>query len=169
MSANKETMKRKLFCYIFIITLFTGCAGPRYTGFSIKHPQKTEVVIIEDKETRIGFRTAMESWLTENDFQYIILPDGSPFDQNKINLEYEGHWNWDLALFLYDARITAFCKGQKVGEVRFKAPNSLNLNKYGHAETRIKFMMDALFAKISFADANNKLKERPKEESSEKE
>jgi hypothetical protein len=146
-------MKKILWC-VFIVALMTGCAGPRYTGSPIGDVNSAKIVIINDKQTRSGFQDAMESWLSMNNYDYIVAPEGSKYDFEKINLEYVGKWSWDLALFMSDARISAYHEGQRVGYVQYEAPNSLNANKFGNAEERIGYMMDVLFRKKTIENAN---------------
>jgi hypothetical protein len=52
-----------------------------------------------------------------------------------------------------DAYIEAFQNGQRVGKVEFKAPNSLNGNKFGNAEERIGHMMSVLFGRMTEENA----------------
>lgn len=127
-----------------------GCGSPRYTGNAVPETNlKPDVVIIKDNETRSGFLDTIEHWLQENDYSYIVAPDRSKHELSKLTLEYEGHWSWDLALFLKNAEIDAYQNGQRVGEVQFKVPYTANPNKFGNASKRIGFMMDTLFGKIT--------------------
>lgn len=143
-----------------IAIVITGCAGPRYNGSAIApelHQHKPQVVVIEDAETREGFRKTIENWLQKNNYQYSISPDGSKHNQDILTIEYVGHWNWDLALYLSRAKIEAFHQGQRVGEVTYKAPNTLNTNKFSNAEERIEYMLEVLFGKISDIEANRSI------------
>lgn len=67
-------------------------------------------------------------------------------------MEYVGYWNWDFALFLERAEIRAYEDGRRVGKVEFRAPNSLNLSKFGEEPERIRIMMDVLFTEISCSE-----------------
>ena len=71
------------------------------------------------------------------------------------------HWikkKWNiysiLALYLKNAYLDAFQNGQRVGEIGFEAPNSLNLSKFGDAEERIGYMMSLLFGHMTEDEAN---------------
>ncbi|MBE0597847.1 MAG: hypothetical protein IH614_11300 [Desulfuromonadales bacterium] len=152
-------MKKILWCVLVLV--LTGCAGPRYTGSSIESAEKLEVVIINDVDTKAGFQDAIAAWLDKNLYQYIIVPEGSKYEYEKINLEYSGVWRWDLAIFLSEAKISAYNQGQKIGHVEYNAPNNLNGNKFGNAEERISYMMDILFKKTSVDDANKLLIAEP--------
>lgn len=77
----------------------------------------------------------------------------SEADTDKITIEYVGNWSWDLALYLREARIEAFHDGQRVGEVVYKAPNSLNTNKFANAEEVIKYMMDIMLGDLNASEA----------------
>lgn len=145
---------KKIFITVFVLltSILTGCAGPKYTATAITSDYDNgdlEIVIINDEKTREGFKLAMESWLDKNNFKHSTSSDGSQHDLEKLTLEYEGHWGWDLALYMNDAYIEAFKNGQRVGKVEYKAPNSLNGNKFGDAEERIGYMMSVLFGQMT--------------------
>ena len=115
------------------------------------------IVNITNEETRDCFLRTMEDWLTNHNYEYVVKPDNTKHDLDKLNLEYVGIWRWDLALFLNDANISAYKGGQRVGEIKYKAPNNLNMNKYSSAEKRIGYMMDGLFRKSTIDEINEKL------------
>ena len=146
-------MKKYLLLSLSVLIL-AGCGAPRYTGSSIPEPTtEVDVVIVKDAETREGFLNTMETWLQDNDYTYTVVPDKSQHDLDKLTLEYEGHWSWDLALFLKQAEINAYQNGQRVGEVEFKVPYTANPNKFGNATKRIGFMMDTIFGKKTAEEA----------------
>ncbi|MEI7429037.1 MAG: Sbal_3080 family lipoprotein [Betaproteobacteria bacterium] len=142
------------------IGFLSACASPRYTGASLSLDQngnKPEIEIVQDTATKIGFLETMEKWLSDNGYKYTRKPDNSKHDLNKLTLEYVGQWRWDLGLFLSEAKIEAFNEGQRVGEVNYKAPNNLNLNKFSNAVERINYMMDILFGKITAVEATKSI------------
>ncbi|MGV2987635.1 Sbal_3080 family lipoprotein [Vibrio sp. E150_011] len=142
-------MKKIILLPLVAITL-AGCGSPRYTASAVPITNvKPDVVIVNDSATRSGFQETMEDWLHEHNYSYIVVPDRSKHDLNKLTLEYEGHWGWDLALYLKNAEINAYQGGQRVGEVDFKVPYTANPNKFGDASKRIGFMMDTLFGQMS--------------------
>lgn len=146
-------MKKYLLLSLSVLIL-AGCGSPRYTGSAIPEPTtEVDVVIVKDAETREGFLNTMETWLQDNDYTYTVVPDKSQHDLDKLTLEYEGHWGWDLALFLKQAEINAYQNGQRVGEVEFKVPYTANPNKFGNATKRIGFMMDTIFGKKTAEEA----------------
>ena len=146
-------MKKYLLLSLSVLIL-AGCGAPRYTGSAIPEPTtEVDVVIVKDAETREGFLNTMETWLQDNDYTYTVVPDKSQHDLDKLTLEYEGHWGWDLALFLKQAEINAYQNGQRVGEVEFKVPYTANPNKFGNASKRIGFMMDTIFGKKTAEEA----------------
>ena len=82
-----------------------GCGSPRYTGSSVPITNiKPEVVVVQDNDTRPGFLDTIKVWLQDNNYSYIIASDNSKHDLNKLTIEYEGHWGWDLALYLKTLR-----------------------------------------------------------------
>ncbi|MCU8006483.1 hypothetical protein L5M11_02930 [Shewanella sp. SM87] len=99
-----------------------------------------------------------------NNYTYTVQPDGSKHDLNKLTLEYEGNWTWDLglgtwdlALYLKSAEINAFQNGQRVGSVKFQVPYTANPSKFGNAANRISYMMSALFGQITADEATKKV------------
>lgn len=148
-----EKCNRFLFVFITLLIL-SGCGSPRYAAQPIKAmTNKADIVIVKDDATREGFLEAMETWLTENHYTYKIIDSGAKHDLSKLTLEYEGLWRWDLALYLQDAEIKAYQQGQKVGEVDFHVPYTMNPSKFGSAEKRIRLMMAALFGQMSDEEA----------------
>lgn len=149
----------RLICSIFLVSLLCACAGPRYLGSSsLKSNEISEVIIVEDAETRKGFLVAIESWLKKNKYTYKVVKDGSKYDFDKLNIEYVGHWKWDLALFLSQAKIEGFYKGERISEVIYKASNNFNFNKYSDAKERINYMMEILFGNMSSDEATKAIK-----------
>ena len=115
---------KKIFVIAFVLltSVLAGCAAPKYTATAIANDYESgdvQVVIINDEKTREGFQKTMESWLDKHNFNYTTSSDGSKHDLEKLTLEYEGHWGWDLALYMNDAYIEAFQNGQRVGKVEF--------------------------------------------------
>ncbi|MCP3873132.1 MAG: hypothetical protein GY699_08270 [Desulfobacteraceae bacterium] len=160
-----------MFCVLCFVFLF-GCAThrvpvkPLFQGEAIEQGESVQtkrIVIINDKKTKIGFQEAMESWLQVYDYEYVVTPEGSRHELPSLTLEYVGYWNWDLGLFMREARINAHHEGQKIGEVEYRAPNNLNMNKFGDASKRIKYMMDILFGKLSVSEANKLINPSEKE------
>jgi len=143
-----------------IVILISGCAGPRYSGTSIPSDilaQDPEILSINDHETRDSFQYAVEKWLADNRYTYVVKPEYSRYDPEKVTIEYVGYWSWDIALYLSSAEVEAFYKGKSVSKVIFKAPNSLNTNKWGVAEARIGLMLDILFGKLTAQEATEEL------------
>lgn len=143
---------------ILICVFLVACAGPKYTSQSLNMPpESVHIDIVEDEDTRDGFKNTMINWLNDNGYSYSVIPEGSNYDLNNLTIEYVGHWGWDLALYLKNAKLDAFWKGQRAGEVEFRVPYTANLNKFGSAEERISYSMDILFGKISADDATRKV------------
>jgi hypothetical protein len=153
----KKTIKS---AFILSLVILSGCAGPRISGHAIPTKiisENPEILSINDEKTREGFQAAVEKWLSKNGKKYSVKPDYSKHEPDKITLEYEGKWSWDLALYLREAEIEAFYNGQRVSSVSFRAPNSLNTNKWGNAEERINLMLDVLFGNLSAVEATQSL------------
>ena len=153
----------KLSLSVVILVLMSACAAPRYEGSAIQFEKigsVPEIVIIEDEATRSGFLDAIKEWLRKNNYKYIVKAGNSNNELEKITIEYVGHWKWDLAIYLSKAKIEAFHNGQRVGEVNYNAPNSLNTNKFGNGAERIKYMLEVLFGKMSAHEATLSIKSK---------
>lgn len=146
---------KNVFWVVLLAIFLSACAAPRYSGSLITDKDFDEVVIIKDLKTKIGFLQTIESWLDKHKYKYKVASDGSKHNLGKLTLEYVGYWKWDLALYLSNAEITAYLKGQRVGEVGYRAPNSLNMRKFGNAEERVGYMMDILFGELTAAEATS--------------
>jgi hypothetical protein len=147
---------KKFICFVGLLLLM-GCAAPKYSGTSIESKHQEEIVIIHDEKTREIFQESMEDWLIEHKYKYVVVPEDSKHDLQKLTLEYVGYWGWDLSMYLKQAYIKAFHEGQRVAKVEFKAPDSLNPNKWGDESKRIGYMMDVLFGEISPTEANQNI------------
>ncbi|KOO14344.1 hypothetical protein AKJ18_13630 [Vibrio xuii] len=155
---------KKLFALGLAVSTLVGCGAPRYSGHSVPDTnQKPEVVIVKDNATRSGFLATMEQWLQEHEYTYTVVPEQSQHDLDKLTLEYEGRWSWDLALYLSDADIQAFLSGQRVGKVEFNVPYTANPNKFGDASERIGYMMDTLFGLMTAEQATKIVNSTPEE------
>lgn len=147
---------KTLFVVLVLILGLGGCAGPQFSGVPLNPfvtSQDIDVVIVKDDQTRAGFLLAIERWLQNNDYRYMIAADGSEHDPSKLTLDYIGYWKWDMAIFLSEASIGAFYDGNKIAKVDYKAPNTINAGKFAVASERIHHMLDVLFGKISAEEA----------------
>ncbi|WP_173362827.1 Sbal_3080 family lipoprotein [Desulfotalea psychrophila] len=145
----------RIFVMSLFVMLLSACGAPQYTVQPISQlDREVNIVVVDDRETRAGFLQTIEAWLQRHDYRYEVVADGSRHDLEKLTLEYVGHWTWDMALYLEDARIDAFYGGQRVGEARYEVPEvTASPSKFGKASLRIDSMMNALFAKINGVDA----------------
>ncbi|SCA56638.1 conserved exported hypothetical protein [Candidatus Terasakiella magnetica] len=141
--------------------LLSACAAPQFNASPLKY-SGSQIVVIKDNDTREGFLQSMKSWLAQNKYDFAVSEDGSKHDHKKVTLEYEGHWGWDLALYLKDAEIKAYSDGQRIGEASYKVPYTANPNKFSVASERIASMMDLLFGKKSVQEANSEIRSSKK-------
>ncbi|WP_169327204.1 Sbal_3080 family lipoprotein [Pseudoalteromonas sp. NEC-BIFX-2020_015] len=140
--------------------ILTGCVSPKFSGDPLPVEvlaQNPKVLVINDKETRDGFQSAIEGWMDTNKINYVVKQEGVEHNPEELTIEYVGYWNWDLALFLSRAEIEAFYKGQRVSKVSYEAPSTLHTGKFGDAAERINLMLEIMFGKLSLADASKKL------------
>ena len=153
----------KVFIVLVLAGFMSACSAPSYKGAPISDStlgSNPEIVIVKDSETKEGFLDTIKQWLTKNGYGYEVKPDDSKHDLEKMTIEYVGHWKWDLALYLSQAEVEAFYKGQRVGEVNYTAANNLNFNKFSNDEERIEYMLDVLFGKLTPAEATARINEK---------
>jgi len=109
---------------------------------------KNKICIINNTETKNGFKIAMIDWLRNHNYQVKVLPENSNYNTCEWTLTYVGKWSWDLTIYLSDAEIKAYHNGNFAGENTFHIEGgnfSANPNKYDSAKSRINMMMNELF------------------------
>ncbi len=152
---------KKIIISIFAVLLLSGCAGPKFVANPINEVNRTtEITVVQDNATREVFLDTIESWCLDNSYECNVVPDRSKHVPEELTINYVSKWSWDLSTFIADAKVKAYKNKTLVGEVEFKAPNSLNTAKYGDDEKRIEAMMQLLFGSMTEADANKKLSSR---------
>lgn len=137
--------------------LGVGCGAPKFHGKPVAleiRNARPEVLLITNTKTREGFMKTIESWLPANNYSFVVKSADSPHENEKLTIEYVGHWSWDLALYLSSARIQAFQGGLRVGDVCYEVPNTLDTDKFSNAEERITLM---LFGKTTAAEATDSI------------
>jgi hypothetical protein len=142
---------RKLPSLLFLVSLLAlvGCGKFDVINEPANGIDQAPIIcIIEEPNTREGFRAAIESWLRKEGIQYRVLPVMSDVTECDWALKYYGLWSWDLALFLSDAEITAFHNGKMVGREKLRV-GQWDAHKFEKGEVRIHKMMDMLFSKTS--------------------
>ena len=141
-------MKRVIVCAVVGSLLLVGCG--KFDVVS-RPPQglaeAPRVCIVDEPNTKTGFKIAMRNWLNQEGIQSEILPVYTPLDKCEWMLTYYGRWSWDLAIFLSDAQITAYHDATYAGEVSLKV-GQWDANKFENGEKRVHKMMDLLFAKV---------------------
>jgi len=148
----------KIIVSLLTVILLSACAAPKFSVQPIKQDSHLDTItIVEDNDTRNIFLDIMQSWCLDSGYQCKTLADGTVHNPDELTLNYVSRWSWDLRPYIADAKIKAYKNRKKVGEVTFKAPNSLNTSKFGEDEKRIETMMELIFGQISEEQANKKL------------
>lgn len=144
---------------ILSATLFlAACSAPKYTVEPIEESKQTkEITIVKDNATRAIFLDTMQEWCLDNAKRCKLVPDGTHPNESELTLMYVSRWSWDLSTYIADSRINAYKDEVKVGEVEFKAPNTMNTNKWGDDRKRILMMLDLLFGQETTANAHSKI------------
>ncbi|WP_105901918.1 Sbal_3080 family lipoprotein [Vibrio gangliei] len=145
---------------LLVTTLFlAACSAPKYTVTPIPEPQITkEITIVKDDATRPIFLDTMQEWCLEYAHRCKLVADGTLPNPSELTLMYVSQWSWDLSTYISDSRINAYKDERKVGEVEFKAPDSLNSDKWGDDRKRILMMLDLLFNMTTVNEADAKIK-----------
>lgn len=67
-------------------------------------------------------------------------------EQCRHVLQYVANWRWDMAMYLYYAKIDVFDGFDKVGSAEYDATmGGLNLDKFGSTEAKIEPLVGQLF------------------------
>ncbi|WP_089138943.1 Sbal_3080 family lipoprotein [Vibrio rumoiensis] len=134
------------------------CSAPKYTVNPIQeNEQRKEITIVKDDATRAIFLDTMQEWCLDNAKRCTLVPDGSHPNPSELTLIYVSRWSWDLSTYISDSRINAYKDERKVGEVEFKAPDTINTDKWGDDRKRILMMLDLLFGKQTATEAHSKI------------
>ncbi|WP_432737357.1 Sbal_3080 family lipoprotein [Maridesulfovibrio sp. FT414] len=137
-----------IFLMFLVILATSGCG--KFDVINRPAPellQAETVCIIDDPETREGFKKAMQNWLNKENIKNQIVPASSKVDSCAWTMRYYGRWSWDLALFLSDAEITAYKNGIEAGEVNLRV-GQWDSHKFEDGDNRIYKMMDMLSGKV---------------------
>lgn len=136
-----------LVCFLFFV--LAGC-GKIHTSHHAAPGinQAPQICIIEHSKTRESFLHAMESWLDRERISHKRLVSTASVDTCPWVLTYYGRWSWDLAIFLADAKITAWQQGKLAGTVSLKV-GQWDTYKFEDGEVRVHKLMDMLFAKTN--------------------
>lgn len=139
--------------------LMSGCVAPKYVVDPIpSDAQTTDITIVKDDATRAVFLDTMKDWCLDSSHKCQVVPDDTAPVDSELTLTYVSRWSWDVKSFVSDAKIKAYKNNQKVGEVEFKAPSTLNLDKFGNDEKRIESMLQLLFGQLAVEDAHDMIK-----------
>lgn len=139
-------MKKIYLCFVLAMTVLSSGCAITHDHKHAKGIQDTSTVnIINNPEVlQEGFVKAMTSWLSENGYEYTILPEGSSLKEKGWLLTYTGKWSWDVTIYLAKSTIQAYQNGVPAGHAKYSA-SSLNLTKWRSAEETIRKMMANLF------------------------
>ena len=144
---------------MFAVIFLAGCAGPKFLAKPINEDNKLKkVTVVKDDATREIFLGTIEIWCLDTNHECNFVADRSKHVPEELTLNYISRWTWDLKTYISDAKIKAYRNNKLVGEVSFKAPNTLDTNKYGNDDQRIETMMQLLFGLMTVSDANKMLK-----------
>jgi len=154
---QKKNMKKYLIPIVTVV-LLASCASPKFAAKPISTENKLkDITVVKDDATREVFLDTIESWCLDESYECKFVPDRTKHVAEELTLNYVSRWSWDFTTFIADAEIKAYKNKQLVGEVTFKAPNSLDMDKFGDDKKRIKTMVELLFGSIEESEANIKL------------
>jgi hypothetical protein len=149
---------KKYLLSMFAVLLLSGCAGPKFSVKPINEENKLkEVTVVKDDATREIFLDTIETWCLDTNHECNFVADRSKHVPEELTLNYISRWSWDFRTYIADAKIKAYKNNKLVGEVSFKAPNTLDTNKFGNDDQRIETMMQLLFGLMEVSDANQML------------
>lgn len=127
-------------------------ASMMVTGCSIKQtvepaeiPEKTELCIIENTDTREGFLKEFQSTLSARGIQHRVVSERNIPQSCEWTATYVAKWTWDLALYMSYAEIKIFHNGNLDGEAIYDSTRGGgNMGKFIDAEPKIQELVNEL-------------------------
>ncbi|WP_296591986.1 Sbal_3080 family lipoprotein [Methylophaga sp.] len=122
------------------------------TGCSIKQtvepaeiPEKAELCIIENTDTREGFLKEFQSTLSARGIQHQLVSARDVPESCEWTATYVARWTWDLALYMSYAEIKIFRNGNLDGEAIYDSTHGGgNMGKFIDAEPKIQELVNEL-------------------------
>lgn len=141
----------RYFKFFFIFTFLGFVAG--CTSLEIVNEPVPEILeadkvcIIVHDDTREAFKTTIKEWLREQGITPDVYPQDSSEDICEWTLTYEGRWSWIVALYLADAKITAYHDGYEAGRAWLDI-GKWDGYKWENGKQRIYKLLDLLSGKV---------------------
>lgn len=134
-----------IFLFLSCVVTLTGCSIRQDVQPIASQPEE-EVCIIEDPAVRAGFIEAYKKVLLQRGYTVRVLPKGSDLRACPLTTTYIGHWKWDLANYLAQARIEVFRDGRRVGQAEYDSRSGgANLKKFVNGEEKVTEMVQLLY------------------------
>nr|WP_239061090.1 Sbal_3080 family lipoprotein [Desulfovibrio sp. JC022] len=145
-----------------ILGLSAGCTSIEVVNEPVPEILEADkVCIIVHDDTRETFKTTLKEWLREQGITPDIYPQDSSEDVCEWTLKYEGRWSWIVALYLADAKITAYNDGYEAGRAWLEV-GKWDGHKWEDGKGRIYKLMDMLSGKVDHYELPMKNKDLEK-------
>ncbi|NDV27755.1 Sbal_3080 family lipoprotein [Desulfovibrio sp. JC010] len=133
---------------LIVVVLVSGCTSIKVVNEPVPEIlQADKVCIIVHDDTREVFKTTLKEWLREQGITPDVYPQETSVDVCEWTLEYEGRWSWVVALYLADAKITAYHDGAEAGRAWLEI-GKWDGHKWEGGKQRIRKLMDMLSGKV---------------------
>ncbi len=137
----------RYFLFFMLLGLAAGCTSIDVINEPVPEILEADkVCIIVHDDTRETFKTTLKEWLIEQGVSPDIYPQDTSEDVCEWTLKYEGRWSWIVALYLADAKITAYHDGDEAGRAWLNV-GKWDGYKWEDGKGRIYKLMDMLSGK----------------------
>ncbi|WP_341502536.1 Sbal_3080 family lipoprotein [Gallaecimonas sp. GXIMD4217] len=112
----------------------------------VQNTNLRDICIIENPATRNGFLNQYQQSLQNRGYSVKVMPRGTGFMACPLMTTYEGHWSWDLALYMSYARLDVYLDGKPVGQALYDSRRGVGrMDKFIDAETKIDELVSQLY------------------------
>jgi len=117
------------------------------------NPEK--ICVIENDKVKHNFLGSYVQALSDRGFEVAVQPPLSSVKVCDWSSTYSARWNWDLALYMIEAKIRVFKGGALVGEASYDSHGAgLNFDKFIDADDKIRELVSKVFPS-GFTPAGN--------------
>jgi len=136
---------KRVFAILSASIVLGSCAIAQHvepTEFS----QGAELCIVENKEVKEDFLSAIKSVLDSKQIRYVIIDATTSSARCEWSMTYVANWRWDLAMYLAFAKFQVYRDGALDGEALYDSTaGGANMGKFIDAEAKVRELLEQLF------------------------
>lgn len=141
-------MQLRYICALVIGITLSACTISESVN-PVKDTAVREVCIQNNSSVQMSaFEPTLKRLIEEQGVKTKSYSGNTPPNDCSYTLTYTANWRWDLAIYLFYARIEVFNRGRSVGMVEYDARRGgANMNKFGRTEAKLRPLIQRLFPK----------------------